>query len=188
GFFAFALSPALPQSAVKPVPQEIKDSLDGAVGCVRDGNAKTEIGADVLALAERHLELRDDVPIRCRVRGEVAASDEFRHGSPHAAKPARLAKALAQSCSPEHRTGRLRRFCGLIGSGLELDEAVGGQQLRICSEAFESCDAGAEAVSPVPAGKDHATERGQNGTCAEIGDEHAFYAERRVTDATIPEP
>src|SRR5207245_962733 len=87
-----------------------------------------------------------------------------------------------------HRTGRFRRVCGLIGSGLELNEAVGGQQLRECGEAFESRDAVAEAVSPVPAGKDDSTERGQNGACVEIGDEHAFYAERRVTDATVPEP
>ncbi len=35
------------------------------------------------------------VPICSRVGGEVAVSDEFRHGSPHAAQPARLAKALA---------------------------------------------------------------------------------------------
>jgi len=177
-----------PASRRQTNPTDIEDGLDGTISSVRDGNAKAQIGADVLELAERHLELRDDVPICSRVGSEVTVSDEFRHGSPHAAKPAGLAKALAQSCSPEHRTGRFRRIRVLIGSGLELDEAVGGQQLREGGEAFERRDTGSKAVSPVAAGNDDSTERGQNGACVEIGDEHAFYAERRVTDATIPEP
>src|SRR5207237_6372689 len=121
-----------------------------------------QIGADVLALAKGHLELRNNVPIGSGMGGEVAVSDEFRHGSPHASEPARLAKALAQSRSPERRTGRLRRIRGLIGSGLKLDKTVTGQQLRERGETFESRHAGTEAVIPVPAGKDDSTERGQN--------------------------
>src|SRR5229473_6972439 len=106
--FVDALFPALQQAAVKPVPQDVEDSLDGTIGCIGNGNTKTEIGADVLAPAERDLELRHDVPVCSRVGAEVPVGDEFRHRGPHPAKAVALAKTLTKSRTPEHRAGHVR--------------------------------------------------------------------------------
>ena len=100
----------------------------------------------------------------------------------------RPTRRIGESSCPELpvRTpnGRLRRVSGLIGSGLELHEAEAGRVARMRQVGYRD----RAETEPYSAGNDDSDERGQNGACVEIGDEHALYDDRRVTDSTVPEP
>src|ERR1700722_9945392 len=55
--------PALVQSSVKPIPQQVEHNLFGPSGSIRNRNAQSKIRADMLPLTDGHLHLRQDVPI-----------------------------------------------------------------------------------------------------------------------------
>ena len=87
------------------------------------GMLNAQIDANVLALAQRDLKLRHDIPVRRCMRQEVLIRDHFHHRCPHAPHALRLAKRLAERRSPEERARRFRCIGRLVGSRLQLHEA-----------------------------------------------------------------
>src|SRR5689334_1109455 len=64
-------SPAFVEAAIAPIPQEIQHDLDGATRGVVHRNSHAQVASDMLPLADRHLHLRQDVPIGFRFVHEI---------------------------------------------------------------------------------------------------------------------
>src|SRR5437868_2978276 len=95
-------SPALAQPAVEPVPQKIKQKLSRATRRIVDRKSQPDIRANMLPLAERHLELRQEVPVRLLTRPQLPVGEQLHHWRPKTAEPHPLPEALADHGAQEH--------------------------------------------------------------------------------------
>src|SRR5262245_43214060 len=87
--------PAVQEAAIGPVPKEIQHHLARTPCLFRHGQTQSEIGPDVLPLAERHLQLGDHVPLGARATFEVTLACELDHRRPGAAVTLLLTYTLA---------------------------------------------------------------------------------------------
>src|SRR6187200_1785695 len=75
-------SPALPQSAVKEIPEQVEAELCWPSGPVVHGRSNSHIEPEVLALTQRDLYFRNDVPVCCCSGLQFAICEEFHHWCP----------------------------------------------------------------------------------------------------------
>src|SRR5688572_18741069 len=126
-------SPSGEESAVEPVPEEVRDELARTIRAVVHWQSHSYADQHVLELAQAHLQLRDPFPLRHRTGDELTVRDDFHDWSP---------------CSPESARERgtagntnVRRLVALpqgrLVSRMQLQEGIFPQRLSRQHERLE---------------------------------------------------
>ena len=103
--------PAIAQSSVEPIPQQIKHEFLRAAGTFVERHTKPDVGADVLSRIQRDLRLGNDVPMNDRSGHEIPVRQQFGHGGPGPPETLALSEGLAYGfdIKTERRRSRERR-------------------------------------------------------------------------------
>src|SRR5258708_34922969 len=148
--------PAFVQSSVLPVPEQIEHDLNVSSGSVVDGNAHAEVGTDVLTLANRHLHLRQHVPICFRIVDKIPSREEFHHRRPQAAQTMIRRETLAEGGIEEDGLRGDVRVTRQVGAELRLYKRIRAEKLVKGGKSFKGCRAGPETSRFVAGGQNDA--------------------------------
>src|SRR5438046_9573471 len=96
-----AASPALRQLAVLPIPQEIKLQLNGTTESLCNRHADHEVAANMLAMADGHLQQRKDIPVSLGGLVPVAMCDKFHQWRSGAPEPMVFSDCVPHCCVDE---------------------------------------------------------------------------------------
>src|SRR6266403_4299034 len=102
----FSPSPTFVKPTVEPVPKQIEHNLYLSSRSVVDRHANAQIGANVLPLADRHLHLRHDIPIRLRFVYQIARAEKLEHRRPRPSQAVIRSKTLADGGIKKYRLRR----------------------------------------------------------------------------------
>ena len=75
-------SPTFSQLAVLPVPENVKHQLHGSSRRITDRRANAQVSFDVLPVADRHLHLRQQVPVCLCSSGQISVGQKLHHRRP----------------------------------------------------------------------------------------------------------
>src|SRR5262249_29077155 len=121
--------PTFLQPAVEPIPEHIKHKLSRASERVGDGCTYPNVGANVMPLIQRDLDLRQQIPIRSCIGYQITVHEKFEHRGPDAAESSILCERFPNRGTEEHGLRRLFSIHWQVRAGLELDEAKASQAL-----------------------------------------------------------
>src|SRR5262245_6935541 len=96
---ARGLAPAIEESAIEPIPEEVRKKRAAALTAAVDRHADARADHDVLSAAERHLQLRHDIPSGFAAAGQLRRAEHFEHRRP-ASTVAVLKEAAAEGRTP----------------------------------------------------------------------------------------
>jgi len=182
-----AASPALRQFAVLPIPQEIKLQLNGTTESICNRHADPEVAANMLAMADGHLQLRKDIPVSLGGLVQVALGEKFHHWRPGAPESMVCADGLPNCCIEEDGLRRYVCMARQVGAELRLNECVRSEELIVGREGLKGGGAAAKATSSIAAGDKHAALQSENRTAAQVGKNGALDSDSRITDAAVPD-
>src|SRR5438128_8394603 len=149
GIKAAILLPALPQAAVEPIPQHVKDELGRPAKYVVNRTSNADVRQNMLAFAQRELHLRHNVPVCFRAGFQISTGESFDHWRPDASETAALRKRFSDRCMEEDGLRRFLRVYRQFSAALHLKKAGARQTLAECCERCKCRDAGAESLRAI---------------------------------------
>src|SRR5882724_7437790 len=189
----FSPSPTFVKPTVEPVPKQVEHNLYLSSRSVVDRYADAEIGANVLPLADRHLHLRQHVPISFCMVHQIPGGQKLEHRRPQPAQTVIRPKTLADRSIKKYRLRRDVRMPRQVRAELRLNKCVGRKELIKSGKRFERRGSGAETSRPVAGWQNNAAKqaqnrsrRPQNRVRLQTRKHYPLEAQRGVANAAIP--
>src|SRR3990172_4772494 len=177
--------PAIEEPAIEPVPEKIDKHPPVSAAALVERQLHACADHDVLPAVQRHLHLRDEVPLHVVARRHFTLADELHHGRP---APAVLS---LQERAPERRPKKR----GVVGdlmiqraleAAVEMEKTVGGQNLADGYERLDDGDAAAQAFALLARGKLHFAADAGDRAGVQASEHDPLECERDIAEPAAP--
>src|SRR5882757_10466207 len=158
----FSPSPTFVKPTIKPVPEQVEHNLYLSSRGVVDRYADAEVGANVLPLADRHLHLRQHIPIGLCMVHQIPSRQKLEHRRPQPAQTVIRSKTLADRSIKKYRLRRDVRVPRQVRAKLRLNKCVGGKKLIKSSKRFERRGSASEPTRPIAGWQNNTANQAQN--------------------------
>ena len=144
------------------------------------------VRANMLPLADRHLHLRQHVPVRLRTVHQIAVRQKFHHRAPLASQPMIPRQRLPQRRVIEQRLRRLLRIYRQVRAHLKLHPGICPEQLIRRKERLKRRRPRTKSALAVPARRQHAALQTHNRPRVQARPQHPLQSERDVANPVLP--
>src|SRR5712671_2948736 len=189
----FSPSPTFVKPTIKPVPKQVEHNLYLSSRSVVHRYADAEIGANVLPLADRHLHLRQHIPIGFCMVHQIPSRQKLEHRRPQPAQTVIRPKTLADGGIKKYRLWRDVRVPRQVRAKLRLNKCIRRKELIKSSKRFERRGSASEPTRTIAGWQNNAAKqaqnrsrRPQNRVRLQTRKHYALEAQRGVANTAIP--
>src|SRR5258705_1599002 len=158
----FSPSPTFVKPTIKPVPKQVEHNLYLSSRSVVDRHTDAQIGANVLPFADRHLHLRQHIPIGFCMVHQIPGCQKLEHRRPQPAQTVIRPKTLTDGSIKKYRLWRDVRVPRQVRAKLRLNKCVGRKELIKSSKRFERRGSAPEATRPIAGWQNNTAKQAQN--------------------------
>src|SRR5882757_340463 len=189
----FSPSPTFVKPTIKPVPKQVEHNLYLSSRSVVHRYADAQIGANVLPLADRHLHLRQHIPIGFCMVHQIPGRQKLEQRRPQSAQTVIRPKTLADRSIKKYRLRRDVRVPRQVRAKLRLNKCIRRKELIKSSERFKRRRSGPETSRPIAGWQNSPAKQAQNRSRwpqnrvrLQTRKHYALEAQRSVANSAIP--